>query len=67
MSIINYETNETHTVEQISLHHVPNGTNLRTYDHCQIWATNFDMVFEHRDALGAYHSRIVLQLISKKF
>ena len=63
MPITNYETKETFTVQRIVLQ--TEGTNLSTKARCKIWATNFDIVSEHHDALGPYHSRIVIQLISK--
>ena len=65
MPITNYETNETFTVQRIVLQ--TKGTNLSTKDRCKIWATNFDKVFEHHDALGPYHSQVVIELISKHF
>ena len=61
--ITNYDTKETFIARRIVLQ--TEGTNLSTKDRCKIWATNFDTVFEHHDALGPYHSRIVIQLISK--
>jgi hypothetical protein len=67
MPIINYETKERRTVQRTILEHITKGTNLTTKDHCKIWATNFDIVFEHHDPLGPYHSQIVIQLISKNF
>ena len=63
MPITNYETKETFTVQRIVLQ--TEGTNLSTKARCKIWATNFDTVVEHHDALGPYHSRIVIQLILK--
>ena len=47
--------------------HITNGTNRITKDHCQIWATNLDIIFEHHDAYGPYHSAFVIKLISKNF
>jgi hypothetical protein len=67
MPITNYETKEARRVQTIFLQHVSKGTNLSTKDHCQISAINFDMVFEHHDAFGPYHSNIVIKLISKNF
>ena len=63
--ITNYETRETFMVQKIVLQ--TKGTNLSTKDRCKIWTTNFDTVFEHHDALGPYHSRIVIQLMPKNF
>ena len=63
--ITNQETKKTSTIPRIVLQ--TKGTNLRTKDHCKISATNFDNMFEHHDALGPYHSRIVIQLIPKNF
>ena len=67
LPITNYETKEYKMVKRILLEHGTNGTNRSTKDHCKIWATNFDIVFEHHDALGPYHSEFVIQLISKNF
>ena len=65
MPLTNYETKETFIAQRIVLQ--TEGTNLSTKDRCKIWATNFDTVFEHHDALGPYHSRIVIQLMPKNF
>jgi hypothetical protein len=54
-------------VPGIYLEHATDGTNPSTKDHCKIWATNYDMVFEHHDAFGPYHSEVGIQLISKNF
>lgn len=67
MPISNYETKEFHIVNRITLKHATNGTNQSTKDRCIIWATNFDMVFEHHDAFGPYHSIFEIKLISKNF
>jgi hypothetical protein len=61
--ITNYETKKTFTIPRIVLQ--TQGSNLRTKDHCKISATNFDYMFEHHDALGPYHSQIVIQPIPK--
>ena len=63
--ITDYETKKSTEVQSVSLEHLAKGTNIKTNDRCTILATNFDMFFEHHDALGPYHSRIVIQLISK--
>jgi hypothetical protein len=65
--IMNYETQKTTILELISMQHILNGTNRNTKDRCQISATNLDMVFEHQDAYGPYHSVVVIKLISKNF
>jgi hypothetical protein len=65
--ITNYETKKSTTVERINLTHKTTGTNPRTNDHCEIWANNFDLVFEHHDPLGVYHSVMAIKLISKNF
>jgi hypothetical protein len=65
MEITNSETKQTSTVPRIVLQ--TNGTNPSTRDRCKIQATNFDNMFEHHDALGPYHSRIVIELIPKGF
>jgi hypothetical protein len=67
MSIMNYETKQSRVVQRITFRHATNGTNLRTKDRCQIWATNFDIVFEHPGPFGPYHSILEIKLISKNF
>lgn len=67
MPITNYETKKNTMRERISLNHISNGTNRSTKDRCQLWATNLDIVFEHHDAYGPYHSLFVIKLISKNF
>ena len=65
--VTNYENKKSQVVEGIYLEHVINGTNPSTKDHCKIWANNLDLVFEHHDAFGPYHSEVVIRLISKNF
>jgi hypothetical protein len=67
MPITDNETKKTTILERVSLDHITNGTNRRTKDRCQIWATNLDIVFQHHDAYGPYHSVFVIKLISKNF
>jgi hypothetical protein len=65
--ITNYETKKTRMMKLISLEHIVNGTNQSTKDRCQISAQNVDIVFEHHDAYGPYHSVVVIKLISRNF
>jgi hypothetical protein len=67
MLISNYETGKGLIRERITMNHVSNGTNQSTKDHCQISASNLDLVFEHHDAYGPYHSVVVIKLVSKNF
>jgi hypothetical protein len=67
MVVMNYENKKSQKVQRINLEHVTNGTNLSTKDRCKIWATNYDVFFEHHDSFGPYHSEIVIQLISTNF
>lgn len=67
MPVINFEDKKTTVLERVSLEHVTHGTNRLTGDHCEIRATNIDIVFEHHDAYGPYHSDFVIKLISKNF
>jgi hypothetical protein len=67
MAVTNFENKQSQMVQRISLQHVTDGTNQSTKDRCKIWATNVDIVFEHHDSFGPYHSEIVIQLISKNF
>jgi hypothetical protein len=65
--VTDYETKKSNLLELIHMEHIGNGTNPRTKDRCKIWATNIDIVFEHKDILGPYHSEFVIQMISKNF
>jgi hypothetical protein len=67
MVVTNFENKQSQMVQTISLQHITDGTNRSTKDRCKIWATNVDMVFEHHDSFGPYHSRLVITLISKNF
>jgi hypothetical protein len=67
MPITNIESNATSILPRITLNHATNGTNQSTKDRCQIQATNLDIVFEHHDAYGPYHSIFMIKLISKNF
>jgi hypothetical protein len=65
--VTNFENKKSQMVQGIYLEHGTNGTNPSTKDHCKIWANNLDLVFEHHDAFGPYHSEVVIHLISKNF
>ena len=65
--ITDYETKKSVTVERITLTHRPNGKNRSTGDDCMIWAVNYDIVFQHHDPLGAYHSVFAIKLVSDNF
>jgi hypothetical protein len=65
ISITDYETRRGVVLERVSLDHISKGTNKSTMDRCQISATNLDIVFQHHDAYGPYHSVFVIKLISK--
>jgi hypothetical protein len=67
MVVSNYEDKKARTVQRISLEHIADGVNRSTHDRCKISATNVDVVFEHHDSLGPYHSQLVITLISKNF
>jgi hypothetical protein len=65
MVITDFETKKAVLLERITLNHIRNGTNKSTMDRCQISAANLDIVFQHHDAYGPYHSVFVIKLISK--
>lgn len=65
--ITDLETEKSVTVERIKLTHRPNGTNRRTGDACMIWAMNYDVIFQHHDPLGPYHSVFAIKLVSDNF
>ncbi|CAN7725466.1 hypothetical protein [Paraburkholderia hospita] len=65
--ITELETKKSFTVERITLTHRPNGTNRHTGDACMIWGVNYDVVFQHHDPLGAYHSVFAIKLVSNNF
>lgn len=53
--------------DRVLLTRVTNGSNRATGDRCQIWATNIDIIHQHHDPLGPYHSLFVIKLVSKNF
>ena len=61
------ETKKRLVAERITLNHRSGGVNAKTRDTCQIWATNYDVIFYHHDALGPFHSQFVIKLVSKNF
>ena len=63
--ITDLDNGKTFIVELLHLTHQINGTNPNTLDTCQIWMTNYDSVFTHHDPLGAFHSLLVIKLISR--
>ncbi len=63
--ITDLDNEKTFIVELLHLTHQINGTNPKTLDTCQIWMTNYDSVFTHHDPLGAFHSILVIKLISR--
>jgi hypothetical protein len=67
MPITNVETEKNTMLERISMDHITKGVNRTTNDRCQIWATNLDIVFQHHDPMGPYHSLFVIKLVSKNF
>lgn len=67
MVITDLETKKNLVVERITLRHKRGGANTKTHDTCQIWATNYDVIFYHHDALGPFHSQFAIKLVSKNF
>ena len=67
MAITDLETKKITTSERISLDHITKGVNQITNDRCQITATSLDLVFQHHDPMGPYHTRFVITLVSKNF
>jgi hypothetical protein len=67
MVITDYETKKDTTLERITLTHKKGGKNPKTHDSCQIWAKNIDIVFQHHDAYGPFHSVFVIKLVSTNF
>jgi hypothetical protein len=67
MLITDYETNRGHVLPVINMRHITNGWNRATNDRCQISADNLDLIFEHKDARGPYHSVVSIKLVSKNF
>ena len=61
------ETKKRMTWELIELSKKGGGKNLKTGDECQIWARNYDMIHEHSDPMGPYHSVLAIKLVSKNF
>jgi hypothetical protein len=67
MAITDYETKKVVLLNRISMNHISNGTNKNAMARCQISATNLDIVFQHHDAYGPYHSVFAIRLVSKNF
>ena len=67
MVLTDLETKRSSVVERITLNHKSGGVNTKTRDTCQIWATNYDVIFYHHDPLGQFHSVFVIKLVSKNF
>ena len=67
MPITDNETNKTTILKRIILTHVSNGLNRSTNDHCIISARNLDIVLQHHDPMGPYHSLFEIELVSKNF
>jgi hypothetical protein len=64
---VDFETKKSTMLQRILLKHITSGTNRDTNDRYQISATNLDIVFQHHDAYGPYHSLFVIKLVSKNF
>jgi len=67
MVLTDLETKQSSVVERTTLNHKSGGVNRKTRDTCQIWATNYDVIFYHHDPLGQFHSVFVIKLVSKNF
>lgn len=67
MVITDYETKKSRKMECITLNHKTGGRNPITGDRCEIWITNLDIIFQHHDPLGFYHSVFEIKLVSKNF
>jgi hypothetical protein len=65
--VTDFETKKSTMLQRILLKHITSGTNRDTNDRYQISATNLDIVFQHHDAYGPYHSLFVIKLVSKNF
>ena len=65
LAISDLETHKVITVQNELITYPAGGTNLKTGDKCRVEAGQFDIVFQHHDPLGLYHSYLGLQLISK--
>ena len=65
--VVDIETKKRTMMQSVTLTHATNGTNATTNTACQIWASSVDIVEQHHDALGPFHSTFVIKLISKNF
>jgi hypothetical protein len=65
--ITDFETNKSVTFERVTMTHRPDGRNPKTGDTCNIWAVNYDVIFQHHDPLGSYQSVFVIKLVSNNF
>ena len=67
LGISDYGTQKYTYFDRLDLTHKVGGTNKKTNDRCEIFATNYDQIFTHHDPLGAYHSIFIIRLVSKNF
>jgi len=66
-TITDLTTQKTELVDRVLLTNRNDGTNRKTGDKCQIWATNYDSYSLHHDPAGPQHSQFVIKLVSKNF
>ena len=67
MEIANLQTKRRTSVHRYEMTHTIGGVNKKTGDRCELSAINYDIIFEHGDPLGLYHSVFEIKLVSKNF
>jgi hypothetical protein len=67
MEITNLQSKRRTLVHRFEMAHREGGVNKGTGDRCELGAVNYDIVFEHADPLGLYHSVFEIKLVSTNF
>lgn len=67
MQITNIQSKRRTPVHRYEMVHRTGGVNKGTGDRCELSAINYDIIFEHGDPLGLYHSVFEIKLISTNF
>lgn len=67
MQIANLQTKRRTPVHRYEMTHRTGGVNKKTGDRCELSAINYDIILEHGDPLGLYHSVFEIKLVSMNF
>jgi hypothetical protein len=67
MEIVSLQTKRRTPVHRYEMTHKTGGVNKKSGDRCELSAINYDIIFEHGDPLGLYHSVFEIKLVSTNF